>query len=186
MTQRLHDRLISFVKDRRGSAVIETALVLPFLMILVLGGTEVTRYVMLNQKLDRAAMTVADLVAQEEDITVAEMNAIFDAVTPILNPFTLGANGTLIVTSISRSGTTTTVNWRQTFGGGGSTSGVGASSGLNGITLNDGETVIVGEVFYRFTPYFAPNDYTTAITAQDLYKVAYYRTRVGSLTTITP
>lgn len=184
--KRLRDRLVSFFKDCRGAAVVETALVVPGLMILVLGATEITRLVILSQKLDRAAMTVADLVAQEEQITVAEMNGIFDAVAPILNPFTLGSNGTLIVTSISRSGTTTTVNWSQTFGGGGSTSAVGASSGLNGITLNDGETVIVGEAFYQFTPFFAANDYTAAITSQNLYKVAYYRSRVGALTTITP
>ena len=176
----LRNYFANFFKDCRGAAVVETAMILPVFMLMVLGGTEITRYVMLNMRLDRAAMTVADLTSQADSMSVSKMNAIFDAVAPIMNPFTLGNHGTLIVTSITRTGGTTTINWRQSFGGSGASSQVASSP----VALNDGETVIVGEAFYQFTPYFAPSQFTAGITNRSLRKVALYRTRMASLTTI--
>lgn len=183
--KRLLCNLVRFWKDRRGSIAMEVGAAVPFLMIMVMTGTEFTRYLMLNQKLDRAANSVADLVSQEETITEAEIAGIFDAVTPILSPFSWGGNGTVVITSISRTSGVNQLNWQRAFGTSGATSQMSAAaSGLP--SLNDGETVIVGEAFYNFTPFFPLGPYSSSFVDQQLYHRAFYRTRVSSLSTVDP
>ena len=53
-----------FLRDRRGVAAIEFALILPILVLLCLGCFEVPRYVLIWQRIERAASGVSDLVAQ--------------------------------------------------------------------------------------------------------------------------
>ena len=55
--------------DRRGALLVETAMTIPVLITMVLGGIEVTRFVLLRQSLDRAATTVGDLVSQAPKLT---------------------------------------------------------------------------------------------------------------------
>ena len=50
--------LSSLTGCRRGSSLVELALVVPILVSLFLGSVEVARYVLLQQKLDRAAMSL--------------------------------------------------------------------------------------------------------------------------------
>ncbi len=183
--KRVLNHLARLWRDRRGSVAAELGAAVPVLMIMVMTGTEFTRYMMLNQKLDRAANSVADLVAQEESITEAEIAAIFDAVVPILTPFSWGGNGTMVITSISRTNGVNQLNWQRNFGSSGASSQMSATAGgLPG--LNDGETVIVGEAYYNFTTLFPLGPYSNTFTDQQLYHRAFYRTRIGSLASVDP
>ena len=53
-------------RDRRGALAVEAAMAVPVLAVLLLGGVEVTRFVLLNQKLERTSATVADLVSRSD------------------------------------------------------------------------------------------------------------------------
>ena len=110
-------RLARFRRDDRGALVAEFALTLPVMMILVMAGAEVGRYMLVNQKMDRAAATMADLVAQEETMTTATLNGLFSMVSPTMTPFTLGGNGVMIVSSIKLDGSTPKIGWQRTGGG---------------------------------------------------------------------
>jgi Flp pilus assembly protein TadG len=182
--------LIRLWRDRRAALVSEFAASLPLLLILVMSGFECSRYVILNQKLDRVTTTVADLVAQEVDITTVEMTALFDAIAPIISPFTFGANGKMIVTSVvlHTDGVTKKVAWQQSYGSLGQVSKIGVAGGNAtlpaGMTIRTNETIIVGEVFYDFVPFFVTNWFSSTPLAQIVYHRAFYRPRFGALTTI--
>lgn len=49
--------------DRRGNAAVELALVAPLMLLLLMGGFELTQIVRADMKLRQAAQTLADLVA---------------------------------------------------------------------------------------------------------------------------
>lgn len=185
------DRLTRLWRDRRGALVSEFAASLPMLLILVMSGFECSRYVILNQKLDRVTTTIADLVAQEVDMTTVEMTALFDAVAPLISPFPFGVKGKMIVTSVvlNAAGTAKIVAWQQSHGSLNQNSKIGTAPGATAtlpadMVIRTNETIIVGEVFYDFAPFFVTNWFSSTPLAQVLYHRAFYRPRFGALTTI--
>jgi len=177
-----------FAEDCRGTALIDLAFAVPVLVVVLLGCFEATRYVLLHQKLDRAASATADLVSQQSALTTAQLNDLFDAASQLMEPYDLGASGRLFVSSVYRPGAAAaTVAWqRQTATGINVVSAVGvedATAALPpGFTLDVGDNVIVAEVYYDYTPFFL----NTVFDALQLYHNAYNRPRERSLTQITP
>lgn len=173
-------------RDRRGSILAEFALSFPVLVLLILGGVEIGRYILLQQKLEGIAVGIADLVSQAETLTVAEVDDLFAAVDHIARPFSLGSDGLVIVSSVSASnGNPPQVNWQRTGGGTGSaTSAIGAPGEAAtlpaGFVVRDGETVIVGEVYYSFSPFFGQS----ILPSSELYNRAMFRPRFGALTSL--
>jgi Flp pilus assembly protein TadG len=169
----------------RGAIITEFAAAMPVLVILLLAGVEVARYALLNQKLDRLANAMGDLVAQGETMTMAELNNIFSAAPFITWPFDVQVNGTVIITSVGMVGTTPTVNWqRKGVGPVTATSRIGGASGTatlpTGFTLGATDTAIIAEVFYNFTPMFTGS----LVPGSQLYHESFYRPRLGALTSI--
>lgn len=171
--------------DRRGAVAVEFALIMPVLVGLLLAIVEVGRYAILYQKLDRLASTMGDLVAQAQIISTTDVNNLMSAVPHILTPFTLGTNGKVIVSSVGLVSGVAKVNWQRT--GGGTYAGIskvgaqGATAALPaGMTVPAGESLIVAEVYYSFTPFI----YAAVLPAKVLYRPAYYRPRIGTLSVI--
>ena len=162
-------------------SLVEFALVVPICSLLILGGTEVARYVLLNQKLDRLATSVSDLIAQEDAVSAAELTNIFEAAPNLTWPFNVQTNGRIIVSSIGQVSGQTRVLWqRQCPGNGCSWSGtptftsrIGTQSGLatmpSGLTVSSTDNVIVAEVFYNFTPFFWRQDAGRDALSQRVY-----------------
>lgn len=177
-----------FAEDCRGTALIDLAFAVPILVVVLLGCFEATRYVLLHQKLDRAASATADLVAQQDGITTAQLNDLFDAASQLMEPYDLGGSGRVIVSSVYRPNSNpATVIWqRQTATGVAATSELGAAGATAvlpaGFTLDIGDNVIVAEVFYDYTPFFLG----TVFDAMQLYHNAYNRPRISDLTQVTP
>lgn len=177
------------LKAQRGAAVAEFAIAVPILMLIMLGGTEIARFVLLHQKLARAAVTMADLVSQAETISEGELSQLFAAVDPVMQPFGMGARGTVIVSSVTASGgNPARISWQRIGGGG--LAGVGSELGTEGATANlppgfvvrDGETTLVAEAYYNFSPLFTAG----LVDAGTLYHRAMFRPRFGSLAAVTP
>ncbi len=176
---------LDIIRNRSGVAAIEFAMALPVLLLLFLGGFEVSHLLLLHQKSDRIAYTVADVVTQSTTVTNAQLNQILNASAQIMQPFTFGANGVVIITSVYQSSTNPpTVRWRYT--GGGTlprTSQIGSVNGTatlpSGLTLNDRDNIIISEVYYRYTPLFPG----IIFDARDIYKTVIFKPRLGALTT---
>jgi len=168
--------------DRKGSILIELALIVPVLLVLVTGGFEITRYALLYQKVNRIAVSMADLVSQAKTINESEMTGLFDAVISIGQPFDVATNGEVIITSVSLVDNVATVNWQRTGGGNYSgTSRVGSTGGAatlpDGFVVRDGDTVIIAEVFYDYEPAI----FDDIVSPTVVYNIAYFRPRLGTL-----
>ena len=174
-------------KDESGLAVTEFAIASSFFMLLLLGGFELARMVLVNQKVEKVAYISADVVAQSTLLTATQISEYMMAAAQVMEPFTFGSNGLVIITSVERDpGQTQRVRWRSTGGGTlVATSRVGAVNGVatlpNGLVLNERDNVIVAEVFYQYNPMFAAN----GLYEQTLiYKTAVFKPRLGALTTV--
>jgi Flp pilus assembly protein TadG len=112
-------RLIrSLAHDRSGSILVEFSLAMPLLAVIMLGGLEISRYVLLNQKLDRVAGSIGDLVSQAETISVTDLTSLFDATPFVVSPFALAGQGVVFVSSVSASdGDPPLVNWQHSGAG---------------------------------------------------------------------
>lgn len=172
--------------NRRGALLVETAMTMPVLIAMVLGGVEVTRFVLLRQSLDRAATSVGDLVSQAPKVTEADITNVFDAVQHVISPFEMNEKGLVIITCVGRTGVNAPhVNWQRTGAGTMSaTSQVGAEGGdatiPAGFQLSDGETAIVAEVYYQYEPLIFPK----VFFSEEFYHRAYFRPRLAPLDTI--
>src|SRR5579872_3759807 len=150
-----------FKQNEEGIAYFEFALMLPLLISLFMGAIEVTRYILITQKVQKVSMTVADVVAQAQTISNADMTTIVLAASQIMQPYSFGANGYVIITSVTQNGAQTPANppvvsWQ--YNGGGTmtpapNSRIGVPGGTavlpNNLPLNAGDNIIVTEVFYN-------------------------------------
>jgi Flp pilus assembly protein TadG len=182
-----HHQFRHFIGDTRGVAGVEFAVVIPVILLMFLGVIEVSNYVMVNQRTEKMAYSIADNISQADTITLAELNTILDASSEIMSPYTFSDRGHVIVTAVKRDvGAQPRVAWQ--YEGGGTLSGteseygaLGTNSPLPaGFTLNERETVIIAEVFYT------PRSLITNMFSSDevLYKYAFYKPRLGALDTI--
>lgn len=146
--------LSALLRCRRGIAATEFALILP-VMILVLAGTvELGNALLLDRKVTRAAHSAADLVAQARSVTTGDLNNVFDAVQQILLPFP--ATMQITLTSVFRDPATnaTRVAWSQTRNGTAYSQGASYALPQTNMLLS-GESVIVSEITYAYSPLFS-------------------------------
>lgn len=177
------------VSDNRGVAALEFALATPFLIALFVASTDLMRLMLVHQKTERIAYSVADLVAQTETLTPADIQQIFLAPAEIMEPTIFGARGRVIVTSVHKAddNAQTLVRWQ--CAGGGTMAAVSAIGTVGntatlpeGMTINGRENVIVAEVFYDFDPWF-PAEIAPFMAVPIIYKTAVFKPRFGSLLT---
>lgn len=177
-----------FARTERGAVMVEVALLMPILVVILLGGYEGTRYILLHQKLDRVTTTAGDLISQASAVTPNELANVYDSIEHIMRPFTIGADGIIIITSVGRNGANNPhVNWQDSGGGTYSAaSKIGlpaADATLPGtFTIDAGETVIIAELYYNFTPTVFPDSFAAA----EFYKVMVFKPRLAPLDTIEP
>jgi len=76
-----------FLRQTRGVAAVEFALILPILLVLFLGSVELTNALTANRKVSQVASTVGDLVAQYRTLECATMTDIFKASSAIMTPY---------------------------------------------------------------------------------------------------
>lgn len=141
-----------FLRDRRGISAVEFALLLPVMLTLFLGGTEVTQGITVKRKTTIVTRSLGDLVAQDTSITDAEMTAIFQATNTIVAPFSAD-NLKVIISSIAiDANNAAKIVWSDAANG-----ATAHAPGL-AITLPDGlnqfpnTTLIWAEVQYDYTP----------------------------------
>jgi Flp pilus assembly protein TadG len=181
------DFLKRFARDRRGATLVEFAFVVPVLTFLTLASVELSRYVLLNQKLQNAATSLADLAARGRTLSVTQLDSMFAAVPSITQPYDFTTQGVAIVTSITAVvANDPEVAWQRSGGG----ALVEASQiGLPGnnasipaaLPTRAGDTIIAAEVYFDFVPLF-----DILLGPRTLYRSAFVRPRLGTLTTLTP
>lgn len=89
----------AFAHDRRGIAAVEFAFIAPILFVLYFLTMEVSQAIETNKKVNRIGSMVADLVTQQQTISVTEVDAIMKIGEATLQPYNRSL-GTIVVTAI--------------------------------------------------------------------------------------
>ncbi len=142
--------LTRFARGTDGLAAVEFAAILPVMMLMYLGMTEVGQGVTADRKLTLLARSLGDLTAQASTIDNIEVANIFNAAGSVIYPYD-AVNSTMVISSIVIDGTgKATVCWSD---------GKNVASRPKGqvLTLPAGvntpsTSLIMAEAKYSYTP----------------------------------
>lgn len=181
--------IFALLNDEEGIAAIEFAFCVTILLVLFLGSVELTRFVLIIQKVEKTISMITDVTTQVDPnsspLTSATVQQILSATTDMMKPYAFGAAGFVIVSDITKTGTNNPViNWQYCGGGTRSSiSKIGTQNGNAatlpaGFTMNAGEEVVIGEIFYQYSPLTTQ----TIVPPTTLYRTSVFMPRLGALT----
>jgi Flp pilus assembly protein TadG len=163
-------RVRKFSTDADAVAATEFAIVVPFMLLLYVGGVELADGMAINNKVSATAHAVADMVTQNTSLSTSSMQNILTGATAIIAPYPVSNGTPLLSVTVSEissdSSGNLTLRWSQSYNG--STFGAGRTNlaglvipaSLNGTVgnvnnpnnQNDQVSFIVSEVSYTYTP----------------------------------
>jgi Flp pilus assembly protein TadG len=173
---RLWFRVRKFSTAGDGVAATEFAIVVPFMLVLLVGGAELGDGMAINVKVSATSHSVADMVTQNTSLSTASMQNILTGATSIIAPYPISNNQlTVTVSEVSSDANgNMTLQWSKSYNGtsfGPGRSGLGSSTtppysaltrpaSLSGTagdpnnpnSQNDQVSFIVSEVTYAYTP----------------------------------
>lgn len=170
-------RARNLLTHQGGTALIEFALVLPIMITLFLGVFEGTRVVAADMRLANAAQSVADMIAQQSNITATMMTNFCNGGQLSMTPLS-GTSLKVAVAEVTNNNGTLTVDWNDT-------SCNNATSISNATTLattlvpNTNDSVVIVQATYSYT---SPISYVLS-SSYTLTQTAYQRPyNVGTIT----
>lgn len=174
------------LRRRDGSMLVEMALAIPVLTALVMAGVDFSRFMVLNQRLERASGIVGDVVSRPGVLSPADFGGFFAAAQQVTAPFNMAADGAVIISAVL--GDTTngpSVLWQRAGAGAAMAASVignegGAATLPAGLSVGDGESIVVTEVYYDFAPLFLG----PLLPAKRLYHRSIHRPRTTNVLTI--
>ena len=148
---------LAFLKNSRGVAAVEFALILPIFILLVFGAYGMFIMLQQNNRIDRASAMVSDLISREIEIDNADVDRFFDVSKALIGPLADDDSYKITLTSVfnefdSAGDEDLSINW--------STSNITNEKltleDLEGLTLPsvaEGDSIIIvtAEVGYRPT-----------------------------------
>jgi Flp pilus assembly protein TadG len=139
-----------FARDERGVSAVEFAMLLPLMVMLYLGGQEVSTGIAVDRKVTLTARTVADLVSRVSSINNADMTNVLNASSAILAPYS--ASNALVRVSLVTidANSKATITWSDALNG--AARAVGSTVTLPSGLLVPNSTLVWGETFYSYTP----------------------------------
>jgi Flp pilus assembly protein TadG len=161
----------------RGAAAIEFALVAPILIFFHLGAVEVVQAWEAHRRVAHVAAALADLTAQEQTVSPADLSDILTAGTLLITPFSTTQLGERISSFTADSTGTVKLDWSVTQNW---TAVAGPAVPTGYLAAN--ESVIVADVTYSFKPLFG----LAMPSALTMQKHAYLRPRLSTSVTKTP
>jgi Flp pilus assembly protein TadG len=139
--------------DTRAAAAVEFAIVVPFMLLLLIGGTELGNGLAISVKVSETAHTVADLVSRNACVTDSALSTMLGASSVTIAPYSAGS-ATVTVSEVSTDATgKATVTWSKALNG--TPRAVGQPMTLPsslGTPSPAFVSLILGEVTYQYTP----------------------------------
>ena len=155
--------LARFGREQRGVAAVEFAIIASVLTFALLGGTELSRYTLMHQKMDRVSASVSNMVAQSSTMKTVDFDNMWGAAIQMSKPFDLGGTTSKVIISfiVAESDTTYRVQWQRSGAGTLSQSSqIGNEGGLatmpDGVTMKQGDTIVAVEVYATYAPFVFP------------------------------
>ncbi|MES3081794.1 TadE/TadG family type IV pilus assembly protein [Sphingomonas faeni] len=164
----------NLVTDKSGVALLEFALVLPFLILLCLGGAEMTNYITTKMRISQLALQLADNAARigvgaqlaAKTVSETDINDVMTGAQLSSGTLDLKKNGRIIISDLEPMATPNTskkykIGWQRcygdqplasTYGKAGATNMAGMGpAGQMATAIDDNATMFV-EVHYVYTP----------------------------------
>jgi Flp pilus assembly protein TadG len=143
-------RLATFAGATQGVAAVEFAAVLPVMVIMYLGMTEVGQGVSADRKLTLLARALGDLAAQASTIDDTEMSNIFNAAGSVLVPYDSSLSTMAVSSVVVDANGKATVCWSNARNRSPRTKGqvVALPAGIN----TPSTSLIMAEGSYPYTP----------------------------------
>lgn len=159
-----------FWRDRRGIAAAEFAVLASVLTVALLGGTELSRYTLMHQKMDRVSASVSNMVAQSSTMTATDFDNMWAAAQQVAKPFDItGSNGLVIISFIvAETGSNYRIQWQRKGAGTMSkTSQLGIQGALatlpTGVTMAQGDSMVAVEVYALYEAFVFPEMIGTSV-----------------------
>jgi Flp pilus assembly protein TadG len=141
-----------FANDARGVAAVEFAMIAPLLLLLYFGVVELTQGAMTEQRAAHTASTIADLVAQDQSLTSAQVTDIFSVGATLMYPYPTTTLKMRVSSLTADASGNVTVAWSQADGMTALAKGASVSVPANVISANG--SAIMGESQYTYTSVF--------------------------------
>lgn len=162
-------RLRRFFQEARGLGATEFALIVPFMLFLWVGLVELTELHIAGRKVTVAAQTAADLVAQEQSVSIPQLDDIVAAVNSIMAPYPVQTLGYDIASIEADIDGNISVGWRYTRGA----VAAGGAIPPRALTLvTQNESVIMAVITYQHRTTF-----NLVISDVNINEEAYTRPR---------
>lgn len=188
MIARFNRLLGRFGRARRGAISVEFALLSIVCVTILFASFEFGRYVLISTKFDRAVTSIGDMITQNAQVTGTDISEIFNAGQKIVQPYDLGAAGVIIVSHVTAANKDDPyVTWQaKGVGSANDASPVGSKGGKaklpSYMTLEEGESVVVVELTYKYTPLL----FDLLAGSSDIYRVSYHRPRKSETIELLP
>jgi len=135
------------IAERDGVAVVEFAFVAPIMLFLLVASVDLGNAITTNRKITAAAQATADLVAQERQLSDAEVDNAFNAFDMMLSPFDPAErNATIYSVVMDEDDGTLSVDWEEKRG---FTPPAATTIGLPDGLLTPGNSIIVVKANYN-------------------------------------
>jgi len=110
-----------FIRNRNGTSAVEFAITLPFLLVLVEGMGEYGQYLMAQRDVSTMAASMADLTAELQTATTAQLDDEFNISKSIMDPLPIGDLSVRLLNVVPLSmsngaAVTAGVGWCRAFG----------------------------------------------------------------------
>ncbi len=146
--------------DSRGVAAVEFAMIVPIMFFLFVGAVEFSQALTVDRRVTQAASSTADLVARapSQGMTQTQVGNELRIIEQLIEPYDLNALTVNIISvrAVAVPGNpaavTYVVDWSQSNRGGDPYSRNSLYAGIPAGLLVAGESVIVAEAAYNYTP----------------------------------
>ena len=104
----------NWLRNEDGTAAVESALVFPILLMLLLGTFDMGNGILSNQKVIRASQVTGDLVTRERTVTSSSLEEAIDGGELAMQPMPTGSYGVDIVSVSFDDDGDPSIVWRET------------------------------------------------------------------------
>lgn len=138
-------------RNDSGAALVEFALLAPVMILLFFGTVEVVQALEAHRKLAHTSAAVGDIIARERKLDGGEVQDILAAGPAMMAPFPSAGLGLRVMSFSADAGGSVRLDWQAA----GSAYAGDAPPSLPPAALAPGESVIVTDASYAYTPVFS-------------------------------
>ena len=171
---------LSLLKDCRGIAATEFAIIVPIMLVLFFGTVEFSSAVAVDRKVTLMARTLSDLTSQSISVSASDLSNFFAASLAILTPYSsTPTKGTITELYVDPATLQARVQWSK----GASPRAVSSTVAIPTALAVPGTYLIFSEVSYLYTPTIG---YVMAKAGINLSDVSYTRPRQSTCVFYSP